>query len=60
MVMGSWNGGHVNFQNGAGTFPFSLSLFHATGGHVHINFPVGPEFYIFSLCFLQHGGPRPY
>ncbi len=57
---------HVNFRNGAGTFPFYYvfitsrqatsilifqSLFYATGGHVHTNFPV---------TFLRHGGPRSY
>ncbi len=39
---GIWGEEHINFRNGAGTFPLSLSLFHATGGHVHTNFPVGP------------------
>ncbi len=31
------------FEMGPEHFPFR-SVFHATGGHVHTNFPVGPNF----------------
>ncbi len=41
--VGMWGGEHINFRNGAGILYICYVVHYDTVGHVHTNFPVGPN-----------------